>query len=263
MATGSGKTTVMCMLAAWSILNKVNDRSNGRFSDTVLIVCPNVTIRNRLGELHPEDGEASLYRQRDLVPEHLMADLTKGRVIVTNWHVFEPQSVQSGGIGGKVIKAGARILRRETVIIGSKTTRARGKRYLTPQALASLEAAGRIRVIDRTQEAEGKIEIEAEDCVESDGAVVNRVIGKEVAGKQNILIFNDEAHHAYRIRQPENGGEEEDEDDAEEFYKEAQSGSTDWTEFTNSAESTFVSTYPRPRISLGAWARKPIALSLG
>ena len=33
MATGSGKTTVMGMLAAWSILNKINDRSDGRFSD--------------------------------------------------------------------------------------------------------------------------------------------------------------------------------------------------------------------------------------
>jgi type III restriction enzyme len=36
MATGSGKTTVMGMLAAWSILNKVNDRSDARFSDVVL-----------------------------------------------------------------------------------------------------------------------------------------------------------------------------------------------------------------------------------
>jgi type III restriction enzyme len=39
MATGSGKTTVMGMLAAWSILNKVNDGSDARFSDVVLIVC--------------------------------------------------------------------------------------------------------------------------------------------------------------------------------------------------------------------------------
>ena len=53
MATGSGKTTVMGMLAAWSILNKVNDRSDGRFSDVVLVVCPNVTIRDRLTELYP------------------------------------------------------------------------------------------------------------------------------------------------------------------------------------------------------------------
>ena len=54
MATGAGKTTVMGMLAAWSILNKVNDRSDGRFSDVVLVVCPNVTIRERLGELNPD-----------------------------------------------------------------------------------------------------------------------------------------------------------------------------------------------------------------
>jgi hypothetical protein len=31
------------MLSAWSILNKVADRTDARFSDTVLIVCPNVT----------------------------------------------------------------------------------------------------------------------------------------------------------------------------------------------------------------------------
>jgi type III restriction enzyme len=39
MATGAGKTTVMAMLSAWSILNKVNDRGDARFSDTVLAVC--------------------------------------------------------------------------------------------------------------------------------------------------------------------------------------------------------------------------------
>ena len=33
MATGSGKTTVMGMLAAWSILNKLNNRNDARFSD--------------------------------------------------------------------------------------------------------------------------------------------------------------------------------------------------------------------------------------
>jgi type III restriction enzyme len=53
MATGSGKTTVMGMLAAWSILNKVNDRSDGRFSEVVLVICPNVTIRDRLREPIP------------------------------------------------------------------------------------------------------------------------------------------------------------------------------------------------------------------
>ena len=68
LATGTGKTTVMAMLSAWSILNKIIDRSDKRFSDTVLVVCPNVTIRNRLQELNPERGDASLYRTRELVP---------------------------------------------------------------------------------------------------------------------------------------------------------------------------------------------------
>jgi type III restriction enzyme len=61
MATGSGKTTVMGMIAAWSILNKVNNRGDGRFSDVVLVACPNVTIRDRLQELDPKRGESSLY----------------------------------------------------------------------------------------------------------------------------------------------------------------------------------------------------------
>jgi type III restriction enzyme len=40
----------------------------------VLAVCPNVTIRDRLRELDPELGDASLYRTRDLVPEDMMND---------------------------------------------------------------------------------------------------------------------------------------------------------------------------------------------
>jgi type III restriction enzyme len=214
----------MGMVAAWSILNKVNDRSDGRFSDTVLIVCPNVTIRNRLGELYPETGEASLYRTRDLVPEHLMADLSKGRVVLTNWHVFEPQSVQTGGTAGKVIKAGVAVRIEETITIGARTTTARGKRYLTPDELARQAAAGLIKVLSEEKDKEGnlkKVRIESYKYVESDTAVVNRVIGKEIGGKQNILVFNDEAHHAYRIRQPENGDDEEDEDESEQFFKEA------------------------------------------
>ena len=43
MATGSGKTTVMAMLVAWSILNKVQAKGDARFSDVVLVVCPYVS----------------------------------------------------------------------------------------------------------------------------------------------------------------------------------------------------------------------------
>jgi type III restriction enzyme len=86
MATGSGKTTVMGMLAAWSILNRVSAPTNDRFSDTLLIVCPNVTIRERLQELDPALGDLSLYRTRQLVPPHRMEELRRGEVMIANWH---------------------------------------------------------------------------------------------------------------------------------------------------------------------------------
>jgi type III restriction enzyme len=221
MATGSGKTTVMGMLAAWSILNKVNGRSDARFSDVVLVVCPNVTIRNRLRELDPNEGGASLYRTRDLVPAHLMPRMTDGRVLVTNWHVFEPQVVQTGGVTARVSKAGVPIRVKESITIGAKTTSARGRRYLTAEELDRQVAAGLISVMGEERDKHGnlkRVQIESEKYVESDTALVNRILGREVGGKQNLLVFNDEAHHAYRIvhERPE-GWEELDDDEREQW----------------------------------------------
>lgn len=226
MATGSGKTTVMALLSAWSILNKVNDRSDGRFSDTVLAVCPNVTIRNRLQEIDPQRGEASIYRTRDLVPERLMPDLSQGRVIITNWHVFEPQGLQIGGTSSRVVKAGVPVRVRDTLTIAGKTTSMRGSRYITLAALEAQVAKGDFKVIREERDEQDnlrKVEIEAERYVESDTSLVNRVLGREVGGKQNILVLNDEAHHAYRIREEMNGDDEDDDDpeDDDYFRKEA------------------------------------------
>jgi type III restriction enzyme len=228
MATGSGKTTVMGMLAAWSILNKVHNRSDARFSEVVLVVCPNVTIRSRLQELDPLKGEASLYRTRDLVPAHLMPDLAKGRVLVTNWHVFEPQGVQVGGVSARVNKAGRTVTVRETITIGPKTTTGRGGRYLTAAELDRQIAAGLLTVIAHEPDEHGnvkRVQVQAQRHVESDTSLVSRVLGRAVGGKQNILVMNDEAHHAYRIRreEPEEGetdvyGEDE---EAEQFFREA------------------------------------------
>src|SRR5260370_37788 len=63
-------------------------------------------IRERPRGSDPGGGEGSLYRTRDLVPGHLMTLLTQGKVIVTNWHVFEPQAVNTGGVSSRVSKAG-------------------------------------------------------------------------------------------------------------------------------------------------------------
>lgn len=228
MATGSGKTTVMGMIAAWSILNKVHNRSDARFSDVVLVVCPNVTIRDRLRELDPELGPGSIYWTRDLVPPDLRTDLTRGRVLMTNWHIFEPRAVQAAGVSAKVLKAGMPIRIKETIHIGAKTTTARGKRYLTQEDLDRHISAGLITVLGEDRDKQGnltKVHVESVKYVESDTALVNRVLGREVGGKQNILVMNDEAHHAYRIRKEEPDEDQGelfgDDEMADDFFKEA------------------------------------------
>jgi len=233
MATGSGKTTVMGMLAAWSILNKVASRSDARFSDVVLAVCPNVTIRSRLREIDPREGDASLYRTRDLVPPHLMTRLAEGRVLITNWHAFELQGVQQGGVSARVVKAGVPQSTRETITIGAKTTTARGRRYLTLEELRRQIGAGLLTVLAEKRDKQGnltRVDVESTRYVESETAFVNRVLGREVGGKSNMLVLNDEAHHAYRIqRDVAETGETEGEDDEpwseaedrDEFYREA------------------------------------------
>ena len=48
MATGSGKTVVMAMLVAWAFCNRARVPSDARFPSAVLVVCPNLTIKERL-----------------------------------------------------------------------------------------------------------------------------------------------------------------------------------------------------------------------
>ena len=200
MATGAGKTTVMAMLAAWSLLNKANNKGDRRFSDAILIVCPNVTIRDRLVELDPKKGAASLYRTRDLVPESMMPQLAQGRLFTVNWHVFEPHTSQSAS---KVVKTGKRTLVRETIFIGDKNTTARGRRYMTEEHLRQQHNLGLIEVKEEIRDKSGtlkKAKIQSEKYIETDAAILRRVLEGELGTRRNILVFNDEAHHAYRLR---------------------------------------------------------------
>jgi type III restriction enzyme len=209
MATGSGKTTVMGMLAAWSILNKVNDRSDSRFSDVVLIVCPNVTIRDRL---------------RELDPSHLMERLRQGKLLVTNWHIFEPQSVTSGE-AAKVVKRGREVLTTETIRVGEKNDTRRGTRFLTRETLRQQIGNGLLEVVRGDPDTDESLQVRSRRYVESDTALLQRILGRDIGGKQNLLVMNDEAHHAYRIKRDEPDEEELDDfgedEEAEEFFKEA------------------------------------------
>ncbi len=135
MATGSGKTVVMGMVIAWQVLNKLANPQDRRFSDAVLLVCPNLTIRERLQVLLPWKV-GNYYERFDLVPRRMLERLQQGRFQILNWHLFQ-------------LKDDSR----------SRSVVQRG--------------------------------------VESDAAFCRRVL-KELGAKQNILVINDEAHHAYR-----------------------------------------------------------------
>ncbi|MFQ5852796.1 MAG: DEAD/DEAH box helicase family protein, partial [Candidatus Binatia bacterium] len=135
MATGSGKTVVMGMVIAWQVLNKLANPQDRRFSDSVLVVCPNLTIKEQLQVLLPWK-QNNFYDKFDLVPRSLMEKLHQGKYLITNWHLFQPQDDSRSR---KVVQRGP----------------------------------------------------------ESDRAFCNRVL-KELGNKQNLLVINDEAHHAYR-----------------------------------------------------------------
>jgi type III restriction enzyme len=199
-----------------------------------------VTIRRRLGELDPRTGEASLYRTRDLVPPAMMADLARGRVLIKNWHEFEPGTPEGGG-GARVVKAGKPETRTETVVIADRMTSARGNRYYTPTAYAAAKANGSLRVrdSDEVKDAQGNVvraTVTITRYVESDAALVDRVL-KEAGGRQNILVINDEAHHAYRI--PPRADEQDDDQTA--AARRQRSGSMAWTRSRSCVGSTFAS----------------------
>ena len=98
MATGAGKTVVMAMLIAWAFCNRGTKPGDPRYSRRVLVVCPNLTIKERLSVLRPGDAD-NYYEKFDIVPSSLRPELAKGKVLVTNWHWLSPESevIRVGG----------------------------------------------------------------------------------------------------------------------------------------------------------------------
>ncbi len=137
MATGSGKTIVMAMLIAWQILNKVSYPQDKRFSKSIFVVAPGLTVKSRLQVLVP--GPDDYYREFSLIPPGLEDALRQGKVKVVNWHKLDWESEE-------------RIAKRKSV------------------------------------DKRGAL---------SDEAYVREVL-EEMATAQNIVIINDEAHHAWR-----------------------------------------------------------------
>lgn len=118
MATGSGKTVVMACLICYHYFNRQEYRSDPRFADYFLIVAPGVTIKSRLGVLFVDTKNKSnpqdYYHVRGLVPQNLeyRLDNLNARLVITNYHTFEPKTLQGNKrspFDGKVNLKGEKI----------------------------------------------------------------------------------------------------------------------------------------------------------
>jgi type III restriction enzyme len=157
-------------------------------------VCPNVTIRERLQELDPALGDLSLYRTRQLVPPHRMEELRRGEVMIANWHRLAKKETNTvNGDSAKVVKTGEAV---EVVKNAGKTNETTEIRYF-----------------------------------ESDAAWFKRIRQELGSGKgrsPHWLIFNDEAHHAYR--RGDVAGEEQSLDEDKDLAKKNAREATIWIE---------------------------------
>jgi len=97
MATGTGKTVVMAALILYHFFNRREYRSDIRFADYFLLVAPGITIKDRLGVLYSDSvNRQDYYHLRRLAPpklEHLLDGLN-ARIRITNYHAFEPRTLQ-------------------------------------------------------------------------------------------------------------------------------------------------------------------------
>ncbi len=87
LATGTGKTVVMAMTIAWQILNKIEYNKDNRFSKNILIVSPNITVRDRLKVLQPFN-EKNYFQNYNIVKNDDWQKLNLGNIVIHNWHNF-------------------------------------------------------------------------------------------------------------------------------------------------------------------------------
>ena len=154
LATGAGKTAVMAMLIVWQTVNAVRRPNSPRFTRGFLVVAPGITIRDRLRVLQPNDPD-SYYASRELVPPDMLREIDKAKIVITNYHAFQP---------------------RETM---------------------DLAKVSRSLLQGRNGELATR---------ETEGQMLARVM-PELMAMKGILVLNDEAHHCYREKPPDEDDE--------------------------------------------------------
>jgi type III restriction enzyme len=105
LATGAGKTTVMAMLIAWQSVNAVRHPGSRNFTRGFLVCAPGLTIRDRLRVLQPNDPDA-YYKDRELVPTDMLEDMTRAKIVITNYHAFKRRERIELSAGGRALLQG-------------------------------------------------------------------------------------------------------------------------------------------------------------
>lgn len=105
LATGAGKTTVMAMIIAWQTINAVRRPNSKNFSRGFLVVAPGLTIKDRLRVLQPHDPD-SYYGHRELVPQEMLEDLQRAKIVITNFHSFKLRERIELSSGGRALLQG-------------------------------------------------------------------------------------------------------------------------------------------------------------
>lgn len=137
LCTGGGKTVVMSMLIAWQVCNSVCNPKMDGYTRNILVVAPNITVRDRLSVLNPNDGD-NYYERFAVVPQSMMSMMSRVNIEVINWQKLEDKTRTDPAMNKSVVK--------------------------------------KPPMKDETY------------CREI------------VRDMRNILVINDEAHHAYRVR---------------------------------------------------------------
>jgi len=162
--TGSGKSHLLHAACQAALAAGFTVRFVQLDLPGILIVCPNITIRDRLRELDPALGDISLYRTRQLVPPQRMEDLRKGEVMIANWHKLAKQEANTvNGDSARVVKTGV------PVVLNTSFNDSEPIVCTPEDAIATFL----------------KTRIDSE-------------LGNGRGKSPRWLVFNDEAHHAYR-----------------------------------------------------------------
>ncbi|OZA24634.1 MAG: restriction endonuclease [Hydrogenophilales bacterium 17-64-11] len=105
LATGAGKTTVMAMLIAWQTINAVRHPGSKNFTRGFLICAPGLTIKDRLRVLQPNDPN-SYYKDRELLPGDMLDDMSRAKIVITNYHAFKMRERIELSKGGRQLLQG-------------------------------------------------------------------------------------------------------------------------------------------------------------